>query len=85
MTQHTPGPWKVVDSGIGEWHIYEETGSKVMTVKNKANARLIAAAPELLEVAIYAGYALRSVLDKGHPDIDRASVERLEAVIAAAT
>lgn len=54
--KHTAGPWKVVDN---EWemdivsprtNVYEEyTIATVRTGNHEANARLIAAAPELLE------------------------------------
>lgn len=57
MSQHTPGPWKVEQGGfvggpVGygrvcqTWNKFEED-----FMNAKANARLIAAAPELLEVA----------------------------------
>jgi hypothetical protein len=57
MTHHTPGPWSVVDGEI------EAEGAAVASVDRhelnpacvdaEANARLIAAAPELLEALDY--------------------------------
>ena len=62
---HTPGPWKVSDTwrsdGLaGEtWHVKIESGHELIVPANalgateekaQANARLIAAAPELLEL-----------------------------------
>jgi hypothetical protein len=65
MTQHTPGPWEWVENapgqyGSGKWlgsnsgmvFDYAGCGSHECDV-SEANARLIAAAPELVE-ALYA-------------------------------
>jgi hypothetical protein len=61
MTKHTPGPWHVVEKaehkGKGILHIVEEGGNSYWEIATlmthdaelEANARLIAAAPELLE------------------------------------
>jgi hypothetical protein len=54
MTKHTPAPWRI------EWHKTDERGQNmiyaddnipvaIITVHNRANAQLIASAPELLE------------------------------------
>jgi hypothetical protein len=70
--KHTPGPWETSRDATPEWHtqvtVYAEaTGKRVATVfETPANARLIAAAPELLEALRWA----LSVLDKSeehHP------------------
>jgi hypothetical protein len=48
---HTPGPWKVPGTDDGEYVIAHHDGKKLRTlahVYDEANARLIAAAPELL-------------------------------------
>jgi len=64
MSEHTPGPWETskdaVPVGITQITVYEESsGQRVATAfQNEANARLIAAAPELLEV-------LRMICDAG--------------------
>ena len=52
MRQHTPGPWRVGDAGAT---VFGPKSDKpvpeiVATVRHKANARLIAAAPEMLEL-----------------------------------
>lgn len=52
MEKHTPGPWQAVDD-YGTWEI-ESASSAIATVnhnrpQHEANARIIAAAPELLE------------------------------------
>lgn len=59
MSKHTPGPWRyhgfVVDSDFSGWRVYLPTKyRRVITVEGTsaaeadANARLIAAAPDLL-------------------------------------
>ena len=55
MSKHTPGPWRVVDSWNdhmvegqnGEEIIWQDGPHDTPTI-NEANARLIAAAPDLL-------------------------------------
>ena len=53
-TQHTPGPWELRFSTRGYWFIDHERGGESYTLTkledctNEADARLIAAAPELL-------------------------------------
>jgi len=52
-TRHTPGPWQTWENGDGEYGI-ERNGDSLGTMEGqnaKANARLIAAAPDLLEAA----------------------------------
>ena len=59
MTTHTPGPWKCVEEGeANQWALLSDTpnhwlisflfNGDTMSAKQAANARLIAAAPELL-------------------------------------
>src|SRR5438132_242018 len=52
--QHTPGPWEIIkDGGSTRIHPVKEGVGRICTVTDgkyqNANARLIAAAPELLE------------------------------------
>lgn len=58
-TKHTPGPWRVhgelINSDSREIAVIENYSSK----RDGANARLIAAAPELLEALIEATEVLR--------------------------
>lgn len=70
--QHTPGPWKG-DLNVDEdqFNVYPDTGKMEFPIcimpdfikpdLNAANARLIAAAPELLEAAEKALQALEGV------------------------
>ena len=56
--KHTPGPWTAVPTPFGPIYIFDERDRDVVTVygggveskSKKANARLIAAAPELMDV-----------------------------------
>lgn len=57
QTQHTPGPWTAFKDMLGKWHVDHEDGHCIIQgEKAEANARLIAAAPELLA-------ALQNLLD----------------------
>lgn len=56
--KHTPGPWQILDGAIlcdkvnqyGNFHIASfSRGDEQITDEDKANAKLIAAAPELLK------------------------------------
>lgn len=54
---HTPGPWELAMSADGCFILFGPKGRKLLTIpldeqdeEKVANARLIAAAPELLEV-----------------------------------
>jgi len=63
MSKHTPGPWKVGQylGSLSSFHVHMDAGDKgrgidvveavagITTEQRLANARLIAAAPELLE------------------------------------
>lgn len=68
-SKHTPGPWKIVKSKFGDLSIKSEV---------EANARLIAAAPELLE-------ACKRAFDQTDKDARPADWEMLRAAIAKAT
>lgn len=80
MSKHTPGPWHIDDASYGQ--IVCSRTSDVAVVRNTGglphhgNARLIAAAPELLE-------ALKAVLliaDRKHDAFDaaRAAITKAE-------
>ena len=73
---HTPGPWKSRPENKGSWTaVVHAAGGECIAVcssgsaDNHANARLVAAAPELLE-------ALQFCLDQMDPD--RHTVERID-------
>ena len=52
MKPHTPGPWTAIPDDTGderEWYVVtEEEGVLALSVSEEADARLIAAAPDLL-------------------------------------
>lgn len=54
MTQHTPGPWhldgQLIERGIGSCHVMAGDEAITMQIYSLPNARLIAAAPELLAI-----------------------------------
>ena len=58
-----PGPWKTTHSAMGGYRVSDSTGSGVAVVlkdvNDEANARLIAAAPQMLE-------ALKACADYWH-------------------
>ena len=50
--KHTPGPWchGKLGNDADQWAIYDESGRTIgLSYHGEANARLMAAAPELLE------------------------------------
>lgn len=53
QAQHTPGPWEIKKSAIpgANYEIWTELGRKAGYAYRQEEARLIAAAPELLEAA----------------------------------
>lgn len=70
--QWTPGPWEVYDSHTGDYHIGkadEEIAEVFAGPTAEADARLIAAAPALLEAAI----RLLEVNDRVADDVARAT------------
>jgi len=57
MSKHTPGPWKAdYNKPYDQWWVSQFDGNPVATTKQETNARLIAAAPDLLA-------ALKNLLD----------------------
>lgn len=85
MSKHTPGPWKAIDVN-NAWNIVEYSrGYNIADVFkhngapcNKYNARLIAAAPDLLAALEF--YATGDMLGYAHD-----AGKRARAVIAKAT
>ena len=62
MGKHTPGPWYQSSTGNHQGLVVAETnGENIAAVYDKANAALIAAAPEMLE-------ALRKLKDSTSAD-----------------
>ena len=94
--KHTPGPW-VVDPAVRQgFTVYapkegfivgtQDEEGRFGAIESKANARLIAAAPDLLEALqdVCARLLYRGVsTNAGHPD--RTALEVARAAIAKAT
>lgn len=54
MSQHTPGPWAIRKNIYGSLDLFGDGGSRIvgsqfLLMNQEANARLIAAAPDMLE------------------------------------
>lgn len=83
-TKHTPGPWTFVQGGSGDWPTWNvRIGRSMITLPPgedmrvmDANARLIAAAPELLEFARLVlrgeGDSVRSIVEVGRAALAKA-------------
>ena len=54
-TKHTPGPWRVTPPSMGRWKVCTESDKRIVgeasgfCLDADANARMFAAAPQLLE------------------------------------
>jgi hypothetical protein len=95
MSKHTPGPWEadfetypiMVCSQSETWPLVDELGNEeeragvfvANTGDNKANARLIAAAPDLLEMLVEAANFIQPY------SVGQELLERIDAAIAKAT
>ena len=90
MSAHTPGPWAAVRtpaSGYFDWHVHAKSGpGRLMQIgidtdNTEADARLIAAAPDLL-AALERLLACYSVSHS--PDARQSCWDQARAAIAAA-
>ena len=87
MSKHAPGPWELTHTALMGFRVSDSTGWGVAVVlkdtNDEANARLIAAAPQMLD-------ALEAAYDHICPDgdpLDAREFEvcsKIEAAIAAA-
>ena len=101
-TKHTPGPWKYVDTEdrmslkglvavLGGTHYVCADGTSdpvVRAIEDAPNARLIAAAPELLAAARWVANVIGGLGKAGGPpgpDEPDAAADALQAAIAKAT
>jgi hypothetical protein len=92
MNAFTPGPWLAKDAGVvsmggGSNVVCEAPIHYLESAKNwEANARLIAAAPQLLEVLLVAECGIQELCNDQDPANECWNTLRLcRAVIAAAT
>ena len=87
MSEHTPGPWEYLG------HTWVQTADDKKTpianfnflAATKANARLIAAAPDLLEALVMVRDADEDCKRDGLPTIPPAARAKIDAAIAKAT
>lgn len=90
-TKHTPGPW-ITDGGAPDvmtadkkYLIAETYADHCGFEEAQANARLIAAAPELLECArAWMDYLEQAVAERGDEDEDEPELLKVRAAIARA-
>jgi len=93
MSNHTLGPWKIVDSWEdhtiegpkGEEIIFQDGPYQTPSIK-EANARLIAAAPDLLEALIDMVQAYSELIprDQIPPSRGRQAIRKASSAIAKA-
>jgi len=91
--KHTPGPWRIgVRQSNSDKFIYGANGGEVANCdrlinfadENLANARLIAAAPDLLDLLILAAQRVEVANEEGNPILS-AWLTDANAAIAKAT
>jgi hypothetical protein len=74
MSKHTPGPWKLSHTRIQGFHVSDSTGWGVAVVlkdiNDEDNARLIAAAPQMLEALERLSSAATAVNQQRHDNPD---------------
>ena len=93
-TQHTPGPWNfdehngklwiTDDTGIGTIALLIPEPDKGIWDEDKANARLIAAAPELLEALKIAMHYMEGDSDDEQEEADYSTIKEAIAKATAA-
>lgn len=93
----TDGPWTAVDTGGGDWLIrgredgeyvegrpVDHTPIVVDFIGNEDDARLIAAAPELLEALVCAADTIQKLVDMGRIPANSKALRDATAAIAKA-
>jgi hypothetical protein len=91
MTKHTPGPWQA-KAGLSRWNVTTTGQPRTFNIaaintdrpEQAANARLIAAAPELLE-ALEACAEYGAITWEHDPESEPTCYQQARAVIAKAT
>jgi hypothetical protein len=86
--KYTAGPWTTGRSILDRWRIEEDNcdGKAIATgIANEANARLIAAAPDLLEALMAALERIPNEHDFDHTPSDDAVRDQARAAVAKAT
>ena len=74
MSKHNSGPWKITHTAINGYRVSDSTGWGVAAIlkdtNDEANARLIAAAPEMLEL-------LKQIADWPFPFLSGAGIDEV--------
>ncbi len=74
MIKHTPGPWKITHTALNGYRVSDSMGWGVAAIlkdtNDEANARLIAAAPEMLEL-------LKQIADWPFPFLSGAGIDEV--------
>lgn len=90
--QHTPGPWAIESGGLNRYVVEESTGNVLASLNypshrdidnERANARLIAAAPELLQ-ALELAKATIERLHRHAPNSAKGTLDVVSSAIAKA-
>ena len=70
MSKYAPGPWKITHTALNGYRVNDSTGWGVAIVlkdvNDKANARMIAAAPQMLEALERLSKAATAVNQQRH-------------------
>ena len=96
MMTHTPGPWEIkanlldIETRYGDWHYIDIKGVALVrdphTPEGKANATLIAAAPDLLAaLETVMPWASKAVADHYNQKQGKRALDIARAAIAKAT
>lgn len=90
MSKHTPGPWKTngdpyVSTHNGRQSIAFTDVRGISGVESRANARLIAAAPDLLDALNVMLGSIHPYREDGTPTIPEATIDIVNAAIEKAT
>jgi hypothetical protein len=87
MSKHAPGPWELTHTEQMGFRVSDSTGWGVAVVlkdtNDDANARLMAAAPQMLEALEMAVDAMESADRQGAAGLQMAVEIALEAIAAA--
>jgi hypothetical protein len=85
MNKHTPGPWKIEGEKMTVPKVVDpKSGDLIASIYVPSNARLIAAAPDLLEACKLAYPLLLDHAQFSYNEAETSAITRLEEAIDAA-
>ena len=76
MSEHTPGPWEAVAVDAGHYVVWDSQGNVLGRRLYPEDARLIAAAPELLAALERVVYDLEPYVTASHLQPARAAIAK---------